>query len=130
MQLAEGERDVRRRAAPRLVLPALVLAVLVAALSLLAFPAATAEATVSTHPASRVQLAGTVPSAPMMHDEAAVHRSSVGALLHVPVTVVPDGQHPASPQFIGAGAEAGQAHEPGSEATITVQGRAPPATAR
>lgn len=108
-----------------------VLAVLVATLFLLAIPSAP-RAAPSTHAVSSAQQPGTAtaPTAPMVHDEATVHRKAVGAVHLVPLAVVAEGQRAASPQLIGAEAGPSQAGEPGSGAIITVQGRAPPAAAR
>ena len=109
----------------------LVLAVLVATLFLLAVPSAPGLAP-SMHAVSSAQQPGTAtaPTTPVGHDEATAHRKTVGAVHLVPLAVVAEDQRPPSPQVLDAGAGPRQAGEPGSAATITVQGRAPPTAAR
>ncbi|MGH3905552.1 MAG: hypothetical protein ACRDTE_15405 [Pseudonocardiaceae bacterium] len=109
-----------------------VLAVLVATLFLLSVPSAPAGPALTTPTVLSAQQPGTATehTAPVVHDEATVYRNTVGAVHLVPSAVVAEGQRAASPQLIGAEAGPSQAGEPGSEAIITVQGRAPPAAAR
>ena len=121
---------MHRNASSSAVLPGLLLAVLVAALSLFVAPSATAGP-------STTQLLGSTAatSALALHDEATVHRGGTGVahplpVQQLPATVLADARRAASPQSIGTRTGSGPAAEPGVETTSTVQGRAPPATAR
>ena len=118
---------MHRNASGSAVLPGLVLAVIVAALSLFVAPSATTGPTQLLGSA-----AATSASAP--HDEATMHRVGAGPAHPLPVhqlpfTVLADTHRAASPQSIATGTGSRSA-EPGADTTSTVQGRAPPATAR
>ncbi|MGH3814396.1 MAG: hypothetical protein ACRDUV_18410 [Pseudonocardiaceae bacterium] len=130
---------MRRHAPTHSALPALLLVVFLAALSLFAVPAVGATAVqIATNAgpqAAKPETAAAArqgPAAPTVHDDATVHRGSASPAhsVRLPLATDPGGasQHLSRPGATGTATTAGD--ELGRRATITVQGRAPPATAR